>query len=146
MREASWKVLELLMSPEKPNVPVGSPAAYRSDHNRNIERNNTTLAGHRTRSSAAVVFEKSATVVPDINPMLVPLAISSPLAKGSAIRSTVGVNVLDTQKLSTLPPFRSCSGASAVSSVPSVGMPDGEQSPLTFSVNEAAIMDAILGI
>ena len=138
MREASWKALELLMSPQKPNVPTSSPAADRSDHNRNIERNNIT------RSSSAVVFEKSAAVVPDINPMLVPLATSS--AKGSTIRSSVGVNALDPQKLSSLPPFRSCSGASAVSSVPSVGMPDGEQSPLTFSANEEAIMDAILGI
>jgi hypothetical protein len=142
MREASWKVLELLMSPQKPNAPANSPVADRSG---NIKRKNATLVTQRSQSSTAVVVEKS-TAEPDINPMLIPLAMSSPLAMGSAIRSSVVVNALDHQKLTSLPPFRSCSGTSAVSSVPSAGKPDEEQSPLTFSANEEAIMDAILGI
>lgn len=164
MREASWKVLELLMSPQKPCFTTAAALAEESskiaeacaaqsptrtkkagprhcaNHNGKIDRGN-----EQSRSSAAVAVE-SAPLAPDHNRLPVPLAVCSPAAKGRTNRSSAGLNAPNTQPLVGLPQFRSCSGASAVSSVPSVGTSEGERSPLTFSANEEAIMDAILGI
>ena len=83
----------------------------------------------------------------DNNPLLVPLAVRpSPARDGAAGALIAATNLLNAQPLSSLPPFRSVSGTSAVSSVPSAGVPEEEESPLVFSANEEAIMDAILGI
>ena len=159
MREASWKVLEQLMSPQKPCFTTAAALAEKSSKsptqtekadprhcaNRygNIHRGN-----EQSRSFANVAVEKkrSAAVAPDNNRLLVPLAVCSPAAKGQTSRSSGRLNAPNTQPLGSLPPFRSCSGVSAVSSVPSVGTSVGERSPLIFSANEEALMDAILGI
>lgn len=117
-----------------------------TNHCGKVEFEHVDLGVQNVQNPAPVVCEDSATAAPDTNPMLVPLAASSSVVLTSANRTSAKLNALTVQPLSGLPPFRSCSGSSAVSSVLSTGMSERDESALTFSANEEAIMDAILGI
>lgn len=167
LREASWKVLELLMSPQKstststpvPKIATAavSPAAShgliemtKGQPHPPAQPKGSMYPWQSSCADSAVSYDKGtgqAAHDNDNNPLLVPLAVRpSPARDGAAGALIAATNLLNAQPLSSLPPFRSVSGTSAVSSVPSAGVPEEEESPLVFSANEEAIMDAILGI
>ena len=177
LREASWKVLELLISPQKqqqqqhkpdpptrpkdatPRWPVGGPEEVHSAgaglQDRMVQQQlksspyKEQLAALSASPLTLGTHSGHAQRTPVENALLVPLAASSSPARRlpdmivDPLRS-----MLDAQPLSSLPPFRSVSSTSAVSSVASARAMDDEEedSPLTFSANEEAIMDAILGL
>ena len=167
LREASWKVLELLLSPQKhqpkpdpparpkdatPRWPVGGPDGGDSGaglHDRMVRQPRKSSS---YKEQLAALTASSLTLGTDSgnaqreNALLVPLAASSSPARRLPNMMANSVNTLDAQPLG-LPPFRSVSGTSAVSSVASERAMDLEvESPLAFSANEEAMMDAILGL